>query len=183
MAWTTPRTFTAGSSLSSADLNLYLRDNMLETMAAKATEEGGIFCASATNEISERLTKRSEVLAAETTTSFSYTDLATSGPAVTITSGSGGAICWFGSLLDNNTSGFSANMSVTITGAAAAAAAAPADDDRALVGGGSGQDIQSSQVIFYDGLTAGSNTFTCKYRVSGGGTGTFRRRRLVVFPF
>jgi hypothetical protein len=32
------------------------------------------------------------------------------------------------------------------------------------------------------GLTAGSNTFTAKYKVAGGGTGTWQNRRIVILP-
>lgn len=40
MAWTTPKTWIAGEVITGADLNTELRDNMLETMTAKATTAG-----------------------------------------------------------------------------------------------------------------------------------------------
>lgn len=177
MAWTAPRTFTAGSAPTASDLNTFVRDNMLETIAAKATDSGGLFCANGVNSVAERLGKKSFVNTNESTTSTTFTDLATAGPSVTITSGPGGAVCWWCCTVSNTTTAISV-MSVVITGAAAGNTAASASDERAI----STTNLRGiSQFVFYDGLTEGSNTFTAKYRVTGG-TGSFRRRRLVVFP-
>jgi hypothetical protein len=177
MAWTAPKTFLASSSLTAADLNTYVRDNLLETIAAKATDNGGLFTSSGTNAVAERLAKKSFISTEQTTTSTAYTDLATAGPSVTVTSGPGGALAFWCSRALNSTTGYSI-VSLAITGAAGANAAAAASDDREL---SSNRNRQYSQVVYYDGLTAGSNTFTMKYRVTAG-TGTFSRRRLIVFP-
>ena len=47
-------------------------------------------------------------------------------------------------------------------------------------GTGSNTD-QGSATFYVTGLTAGSNTFTAKYRVDAG-TGTFANRTIVVIP-
>ncbi len=49
MAWTTPKTFTAGNVLTAADLNTHLRDNLNETSAAQVTTAGDITHADAAN--------------------------------------------------------------------------------------------------------------------------------------
>ncbi len=41
--------------------------------------------------------------------------------------------------------------------------------------------VQGSATFFVTGLTAGSNTFTAKYRVTGG-TGTYLNRTIIVIP-
>lgn len=51
MAWTTPKTFTAGELVGSTDLNPYLRDNMNQTAPAKSTAAGQIFYASSAKNI------------------------------------------------------------------------------------------------------------------------------------
>lgn len=43
MTWTTPETYIAETVLTAAQLNVALRDNMLQTEAAKAETRGGIF--------------------------------------------------------------------------------------------------------------------------------------------
>lgn len=43
MSWTTPKTWVTDEVIYAADLNTALRDNMLETEAAKAASNGGVF--------------------------------------------------------------------------------------------------------------------------------------------
>ena len=55
MAWTTPKTFTAGSVLTAAELNTHLRDNLNETSPATAAAAGDIVYADAANSMGSRL--------------------------------------------------------------------------------------------------------------------------------
>ncbi|CAB4166843.1 hypothetical protein UFOVP848_1, partial [uncultured Caudovirales phage] len=52
MSWTTPRTWTPGEVLTASLLNTHVRDNLLETAAAKATNAGDTFYATAANALS-----------------------------------------------------------------------------------------------------------------------------------
>lgn len=179
MAWTAPSTWVASATLTAAQLNQQLRDNLLECAPALANDEGGYFVVDDTNSIVQRLAEKAYVDASETTTSTSFVDLATVGPQVTVTSGVR-AIVWYASQVSNSGAGGISRVAIDISGATTQ----------------SGQDSQSlffestaandaynaSQVVFFDTLTGGSNTFTLKYRVSAG-TGTFTRRRIVVMPF
>lgn len=116
-----------------------------------------------------------EITASETTSSTSYTDLATAGPEVTLDVPSSGkvliaigcqgaadtgAVCWMGfALSDTNT-------------------VAASTDRRVLFN----QSVEAQGNTFaLTGLTAGTTTFTAKYATNAG-TATFSRRTLVVVP-
>jgi hypothetical protein len=176
MAWSAPMTAVASSVFTAAQFNTFLRDNLNETAPAKATTAGAHFAVSDTNEISERLSATASVLMSETTTSTSYTDLATVGPTVTVTTGPAALVTVHGSI-DNSGTG-SCRMSYAVSGASTIAEA----DNRGIgVYGVAGVGIVASAVVLHTDLTPGSNTFTAKYRVASG-TGTFNSRRIVVFP-
>lgn len=117
------------------------------------------------------------VATSQTTTSTSYTDLATTGPAVTVTTGTS-ALVSISAYLDNNSAGQNSYMSFGVTGATTSAAV----EARGLSFTGTGQGLTGSRVFLMTGLTAGSNTFTMKYKVQSG-TGTFINRELIVIPY
>ena len=118
-----------------------------------------------------------EVTTSQTTTSTSYTDLATAGPTVTVTTGTKALVVVSGYMF-NNTGNQAALMSVAISGASTFAAA---DNWAVEVFGATGSAVAAgaSRATLFTGLTAGSNTFTSKYKVTGG-TGTFRNRGIIV---
>jgi hypothetical protein len=112
----------------------------------------------------------------QTTTSGSYTDLATSGPAVTITTGTK-ALVLISSTLSNNTADESVFMDFSVSGATTRSAT----DTTALrvtMALANTPKIRAS-VATLTTLTAGSNTFTAKYRRSSQ-TATFSDRSIVV---
>jgi hypothetical protein len=122
------------------------------------------------------------VATAETTTSPTYTDLATTGPAVTATisattPGSGRALVSVTSGTQATNGSTSMFMSFAVSGATTMAAT----DTRALVL--LGNNLQQASASFVvTGLNAGSTTFTAKYKVSGSGTATFSNRSIWVIP-
>lgn len=179
VAWTSPMTYTAGATLTAAQLNTYLRDNLNETAVAKATTAGSLFVATGLNAIAERIPAVNLVSTSETTTSTSYGNLTTSGPSVTCTT-STKALVIVSAQAANNTGGNSSYMSWKVTGATTAASA----DTWALEFRDAGTTglMNASRAHLEASLTAGSNVFTAEYRVSGG-TGTFQRRHIVVIPF
>ena len=113
------------------------------------------------------------------TTSVTYTDLGTVGPAVTVTTGTK-ALVIVSALAYNNTSGSQSLMSAAVSGATTLAAS----DTRAYLVEATANNIPSlgmSSATLITGLTAGSNTFTAKYRreyVSG--SATFSQRNITV---
>lgn len=175
MAWSAPMTAVASSVFTAAQFNMFLRDNLNETAPAKATTAGSHFAVSSVNEITERTSQATAILASETTTSTSFTDLPTVGPSVTVNTGTNAWIVVHGAM--ENTGAGSSRIGYETSGATTLAAA----DNRGIgVFGVAGAGVLTSGVTLMT-LTPGSNTFTMKYRVSSG-TGTFSNRRLMVFP-
>ena len=121
MAWTAPMTAVAGNTLTAAQWNTHVRDNLLETAPAKATAAGRIFVTTAANAIAERVVDSETVATSQTTTSTSYTDLATTGPAVTVTTGAR-ALVFYGAEMENTTSTALSAASVAVSGATTDAA-------------------------------------------------------------
>lgn len=169
-------TAVSNSVFTAAQFNTFIRDNLNETAPAKATTSGAHFAVSGTNEISERYSATASVLVNESTTSTTYDNLTTPGPAVTVDTGPNALVAIHGAM--NNSGSGSARMSYEVTGASAIA---PADNKGLGTFGVAGSGIVASCVVLHTDLTPGSNTFTAKYRVASG-TGTFESRRLLVFP-
>lgn len=179
MTWTAPMTAVAGSVFTAAQFNTFVRDNLLETAPAKATQTGGYFVTSNTNQISERIPWQDEVLASEPTSSTSFTDLPNAGPAVTVTTGDR-AVIVIAARVQNNTVGQSAYAGVEISGASTVAA----NDNRAVgLSAAAANQLMIASHVSVVTVVPGSNTFTMKYRsTSGAATATFANRRIAVFP-
>jgi hypothetical protein len=175
MAWSTPMTAVAGNVFTAAQFNQYVRDLFNETAPAKASAAGQWFISTAANALAARTITSASVATSETTTSTSYTDLATSGPAVATVTGTQALIAPYSAMANSGT-GFSV-MGVAVSGSSSIAAT-----DAHAVGGPFGTNGgRVSGLFLVTGLTPGSNTFTAKYRVLSG-TGTFVDRSLTVLP-
>jgi hypothetical protein len=176
MAWTSPLTAVANAVLTAAQWNASVRDNLNETAPAKATTAGRLFVSTGVNAIAERAMNNAFIATSQSTASTSYTNLATSGPAVTLTTGTN-ALTMIGSLATNSAGGSSSWMSIEVSGASASAAS----DTRAWMHTPPGAaDLEMASFVFlFDTLTPGSNVFTSKYRVSAG-TGTWSQRSICV---
>lgn len=160
MSWTDPsgHVYSTGEVVSAATMNTYIKDNLLD--------------------LDRRATLSSATVAtSQTTTSTTYADLTTSGPAVTVTTGTKGFVT-LTSTMSNNTTGAFAYMGFAVSGATTTAAA----DTSALIDQFyTGTAISRSSAGCTSTLTAGSNTFTSKYKVSSN-TGTFYDRVILVIP-
>jgi hypothetical protein len=177
MVWSTPPVFSDGNLLTASQLNTLSAD-LNETAVAKAATGGGYFVATGTNAIVERNIGFQSVTANETTTSTSFTDLATTGPVVTATSGPR-CLVTLTCEMSNNTGGASSYMGVELSGATTASAGTTLSNK--YESSNANDTILFSTVQVY-AMTAGSNTFTCKYQVTAG-TGSFGVRRLIVQPY
>jgi len=116
----------------------------------------------------------------QSTTSATYTDLTTSGPAVTITTGTK-ALVIISAQMQNDTGARGAAMSFAVSGATTTAA----DDEFSIINridadGGVGRIFNQGSAAYSVTLTAGSNVFTAKYRNVNGSTASFQRRQIVV---
>ncbi|MEV2277699.1 hypothetical protein AB0I72_19135 [Nocardiopsis sp. NPDC049922] len=179
MAWTAPKTFVPNTVLTAAELNIHLRDNLLETAPAHASQPGAYFATASEGRIVERVPVRLTISDEGTTTSTSFTDLdgTVVGPSVTVTSNEGALVCW--GVESWNDGGGTTRTTVDVSGATNIAG----NDSRAITNmSGANNRLQASHVVYYSDLNPGSNTFEMKYRVSSG-TGSFSRRRIVVFPY
>lgn len=184
MAYNTPLTAISNATLTAAQWNASVRDNMLVTPAALATTAGSHFVSTGTNAIAERIPGDAAILTPQTTTSTSYTNLATAGPQVTVTTGTT-ALIGMHTRESNSTAGSNVWATVTVSGATTIA---PIDDyalsyDSPVAG----STCYHGTVLRFSAangtaLTPGSNTFTMQYRTQSG-TATFSSRRLWVLPF
>lgn len=183
MAWTAPKTFVANFALSAAELNIYLRDNMLEMVANKCTASnlGWYPIVTDPNTLTMRERADAAITTNEDTSSTEYGDLDTQGPSVTVTTGSA-VMVLLSMQSSNTTTNASCRMSFQIGGATER----DPSDNYAVVqmtnSVASGHIEQWSAAVWANGLTDGENTFTAKYRV-GAGTGSFAVRRITVMPF
>lgn len=177
MAWTAPMTAVSGTIWTSAQFNAHIRDNLLETMPGKATAANRMFASNGLNSIGERVPTQATVATSQTTTSTSYTNLATVGPAVTVTTGKS-ALVWIAAEMSH-----SSNAEVSASVAVSSATTIDASDNwRAMQSGTtSGNANRFAVCHLFTTLTPGSNVFTMKYRTASG-TATFVNRDLVVLP-
>ena len=180
MAWSTPLTAAANAALTAAQWNAIVRDNLLTTAPALASGAGQIWVSTAANAGAMRTPGFGHTTASQTTTSVgTFVDLATVGPAVTVTTGVS-AITTHGANASNSTNGASAVMSYAISGATTLAA--DATRQYRVISATGGDQFRATVTHFVPSLTAGSNTFTAKYTTGSGGTATFSERHLIVFP-
>ena len=80
-------TAVSNTVFTAAQFNTHVRDNLNETAPAKATTAGTMFIASGANSIVERVPSTAAVTTSESTGGTGYGNLATPGPAVTVTTG------------------------------------------------------------------------------------------------
>lgn len=180
MAWTAPMTAVANALWTAAQWNAHVRDNLAETMAGKASANSSRwFVATGANAIAERVIDSATVGTSQTTTSTSYADLATVGPAVTVTTGTKALV-----FTTAGTSNSGTNNATYFSYAVSSATTIAASDTWAgrLDGVVSGNANKFSSVHFVTNLNAGSNTFTMRYRVAAG-TGTYYGRGITVVSF
>lgn len=128
-----------------------------------------------------QIIKYARVDTSQTTNSGTYTDLATSGPTVTATTGTQALVIIGGRISIPNING-NVYMSFAVSGATTIAAADTYAEWSTSPGGEHEAGKQMSYASVITGLNAGSNTFTAKYKSSGGVTSTFSNRQIIVIP-
>ena len=119
-----------------------------------------------------------QVLTEQSTTSTSYTDLSTAGPAVTVTTGTSAIVLITAGYANNGGSGPASAMSFAVSGATTIAAS---DNYRGIVGGANTVAACIAATTKLTTLTPGSNVFTAKYRVTSASTGSFAHRSISVW--
>lgn len=123
-------------------------------------------------------TTDAEVTTLESTSSTTYTDLTTAGPAVTMTPPASGKVKvhLYANLYHTGGSD-TAYMAVALSGGNTAAAA----NAQAISNAGTLPRRQGATFLF-TGLAAASTTFTAKYRAGVGASAQFQDRQIIVEP-
>ena len=179
MAWTAPMTAVAGSVFTAAQFNTFVRDNLNETAPALASAASQLFVSTGVNSIAARTPTEASVATAQSNSTGTYVDLATVGPAVTVTTGPA-AIIFTAADMSSATVDIISVFSYAISGATTVAAS---DTWRTAKGGMPGGDrMRASGIHMRTDLTPGSNTFTMKYLSAAGFTSTWRDRHIAVLP-
>jgi hypothetical protein len=122
----------------------------------------------------------------ESTTSSTFTDLATVTDTVTVTIGQSGVAFVMLSALITTAAGYGGDMGFALSGANTVAAnTLNAIVVNAVLTGTSGCDHQVGGTFFVQGLVPGVTTFKAKYLASGGASypAQFANRQITVFPF
>jgi len=176
MAWHTPVTWVDGTTITAAQLNAQIRDNLNETATAKATTGSRLIVTTGANTIVERAVRQTYDAGAGTRTSTSFGALggASAGPAVNNIDTGSMALVVVECQLNNATGGASARMSYDVSGATTSAAT----DDRGIMLQTGTNDMRYASMELQT-LTAGTNSFNSVYRVSSG-TGNFSARTIIV---
>lgn len=168
--------FTAFDTLPAASL-----DDMVENIEALA-DGSGLDDGAVTNaKLNLSGSQRATVATSQTTTSTSYADLSTVGPAVTVTIGSSGlALVIMEMTASSNVAGnANLNMSFAASGTNTITAGTQGQMKMGSFAGGVGMTHSFERLL--TGLTPGSTTFTAKYSTTSG-TATFSDRFLTVIP-
>lgn len=188
-----PHTFSPNTTISSSQVNsnfdtLYndynggidasnLASSAVTTakIADLAVTAGKLAAASVTADKLALGVLQSNVATDEATTSTSYTDLATV-QAVTVTIGANGMALAIYAMGMYNVAA-AKRVSVAVSGASTVAA----NDSWCLRNDANAFTASQERSYLFTGLTAGSNTFTLKFKTASG-TGRFFDRNLIVIP-
>lgn len=161
MSWSAPYTYTTGQVVTAANLNTYVSNN-LSFIAGQAV---------------------AQTLTPSSTNNVAYSDLGAAGPAVTVTTGTQAEVTVYCQLY-TSASTYYAYAGVAISGATSSSATDPFSliySSPAPSGGNTA--FAGCVTSLMTGLTAGSNTFTMKYKCSNAtGTATFLNRSISVQP-
>lgn len=172
-------TAVSSTTITAANWNTHVRDNLLETEAAKVTSLGRHLISGGANTIVERTPSSAFITTTQSTASTSYADLSSPGPSVSSTTGTT-AIVWFAAEASTNVSSSLQKFSVEVSGATTVAAS----DDWAVTLDGIYDSSPCRRGVChrFTGLNAGVNTFKMKY-AAGSNTASFGKRELIVMPF
>jgi hypothetical protein len=180
MAWTAPLTWVGDQTLTSTSLNTHLRDNLNMLAPALATTMSSFFAATAANTLAEFQCKSARIATSESTTSTTYVDLATAGPAVTLDTQEHAIV-----IIAAKTAMTVTDNACVMSWATSGATTNAASDTWCLLHEGmfASNDMSGCSIYRTQSLNPGSNTFTAKYRRGGAsGSAFFDSRMICVLP-
>jgi hypothetical protein len=181
MTWTAPKTWVANTTLTAAELNAQIRDNLNHQAAPIVSGNRGYVVSTGENDLAFRQPERAVNQSTGETSSTSYTDLDSTdaGPVVTATTGTAALIIFGCTMIQKTVAGNSTFASVAVSGATTIS---PSTGWALRMQTGVDYRLCASQFVFFNTLNPGDNTFTMKYAV-GAGKGEFKRRRIMCLPF
>ena len=206
MAWTAPRTWVTGETVTAALMNAHIRDNFLETSATTVTTAGDLVYADAANSMGSRVgigaanahlvsdgsspVWRAIATDVDTGTGVhrltGYASLAnlsaspfTGEVEVTVTTGTR-ALVLFKAQLSNDTAGVTTFLSYAVSGATTTAAS---DLRSILYEASNANDAAGFGGFDLATVTAGSNVFTLEARGSTTDAATIQRPEIAVVAF
>jgi hypothetical protein len=145
-----------------------------------ATASGRLIVTTASKTVTERVPDTDAIGTSEATASTTYVNLATTGPTVTITTGTR-ALVILGCSASNNIATNAGRMTIDLSGATTSAAS---DTNSFMISSGNASDAyQGGWVTLYDPINAGSNVFQAKYRAVTAGSASFSNRVVSIMPF
>lgn len=180
MAWTSPFTAVANTTLTASQWNTFLRDNLNAQGPTAATGAGQLLVTTGFGSMAMRSPDAELVATSGTTSSASYVELESDGATVSVTTGT---MCMvtIGSGISNSTAGCGGRASIDLSGDTERAA-----DEINVVAADSGNVsdyFKLTWTTIYNPINAGVNIFSMRYRASGGGTASFNDRLIAVTPF
>ena len=182
MAWSSPFTAVTGNVFTASQWNQYGRDNLLISEAAVALSAGGLICTTAANALIQRNPTVLMIPFYDATATTTYVDLPNgAGPAFSVANGTACLIS-VGATLYNSNAGLGSRMTFALSGSNTLSAT----DDNSFYAesGTAGDTFSGTWTGVRMAMTAGTTTFTAKYRTTaGGGTSTFAHRVIAVVPF
>jgi hypothetical protein len=180
MAWTSPLTAVANTTLTAAQWNTFLRDNLNAQGPTVATAAGQYLVTTGFRSLTMRTPGVQYIGTSDTTNSSTVTVLDSDGAEVIALTGT---MCMvtIGSQISNSTAGAGGLAAIDLSGDTERVA-----DDVNCVRADSGTASDTFKLTYttiYDPINPGLNTFGMRYRATGGGTATFSGRLIVTVPF
>lgn len=178
MAWTTPMTAVSNNIFTASQFNTYVRDNLNETMPAKATAAGQYFVSSGSHALAARTPASNTITSADQFITGDNTWYDMTNCAVTVTTGTKAVVHMSSYMSQSN-----ANIAVTVSYRVSGATTLTSSDhpNRIVWDGNSNSGgRQGSWGCLYT-LNAGSNTFTMQ-ATSSAGTLRVTYSHIIVLP-
>lgn len=181
MAWTAPMTAVANNVFTAADFNTYVRDNLLETMPAKATEAGQYFVSDGPHSLVARKIGYSTLTSSTPQIIANPSDwVDITGGTVTITTGSEALVHCVASLEQDDTD-VAGILSIRVSGATTLTA----DDHRCRVIWDNATANNQARMGSWGRLASlnpGSNVFRLVATTGSTTTVSVSRAQLIVIP-
>lgn len=180
MAWNSPLTAVANTTLTAPQWNLFIRDNLNAQGPGVAVTAAHWLVTTGLNSLICRTAFISIVSASETTPNLGFEDLDTPGPSVSVTCGDK-ALVTITAQISNTTAGSGGRAAIDMSGATVREAAKL--NSISARSGTASDTFRLSWTSLYKPLNPGDHVFGAKYQATVSGTARFSDRVIAVLPF